>query len=68
MSASRSETFDKLFMASAKAKFPTDDSVRKVMYLAIQAASKKMEDAGPELAVGNESFIIEFGDRLNGHL
>ena len=41
MSASRPETFDKLFMASAKAKFPTDDSVRKVIYLAIQAASKK---------------------------
>ena len=41
MSASRPETFDKLFMVSAKAKFPTDDSVRKVMYLAIQAASKK---------------------------
>ncbi|GAB7263440.1 IS256-like element ISEc39 family transposase [Dickeya ananatis] len=34
--------------------FPTDDSVRKVIYLAIQSASKKMEYADPELAAGDE--------------
>lgn len=36
--------------------FPTDDSVRKVIYLAIKDASKKMEYADPELAAGNEPF------------
>ncbi len=36
--------------------FPTDDSVRKMIYLAIRDASKKMEYADPELAAGDESF------------
>lgn len=36
--------------------FPTDDQVRKVVYLAIKDASKKMEYAAPELATGDESF------------
>lgn len=36
--------------------FPTDDSVRKMIYLAIRDASKKMEYAVPELAAGDESF------------
>ena len=35
--------------------FPTDDSVRKVIYLAIQSASKKMEHADPKPAAGYES-------------
>jgi putative transposase len=48
--------------------FPTDDSVRKVIYLAIQSASKKwgMPIQNWRLAVSR--FIIEFGDRLNGHI
>lgn len=36
--------------------FPTDDSVRKVIYLAIKDASKKMEYACPKLAPGDEPF------------
>lgn len=33
-----------------------DDSVRKVIYLAIQSAIEKMEYADPELAAGDEPF------------
>ncbi|CCU26047.1 Mutator family Transposase [Salmonella enterica subsp. enterica serovar Agona str. 57.A.08] len=48
--------------------FPTDDSVRKVIYLAIKDASKKwrMPIQNWRLAMGR--FIIEFGDRLSNHL
>ena len=35
--------------------FPTDDSVKKVVYLAIMAASKKMDDAYSELESCHES-------------
>ncbi len=48
--------------------FPTDDSALKVAFLAIQQASKKwtmpIRDWKPAL----NRFIIEFGDRLDGHL
>lgn len=48
--------------------FPTDDSVRKIIYLAIKDASKKwsMPIQNWRLAMGR--FIIEFGDRLSDHL
>lgn len=47
--------------------FPTDDSVKKVVWLAIQAASQKwtMPLRGWRMAMSR--FIIEFGDRLDGH-
>ena len=48
--------------------FPTDDSALKVAFLANQQASKKwtmpIRDWKPAL----NRFIIEFGDRLDGHL
>ena len=48
--------------------FPTDDSALKVAFLAIEQASKKwtmpIRDWKPAL----NRFIIEFGDRLDGHL
>jgi len=48
--------------------FPSDDSALKVAFLAIQQASKKwtmpIRDWRPAL----NRIIIEFGDRLNGHL
>ena len=48
--------------------FPSDDSALKVAFLAIQQASKKwtmpIRDWKPAL----NRFIIEFGDRLDGHL
>ncbi|CNK32968.1 transposase for the IS285 insertion element [Yersinia aldovae] len=48
--------------------FPTDDSVRKVIYLAIQAASKKWSMPIQNWRLAMSRFIIEFGDRLDGHL
>ncbi|KFK94903.1 MULTISPECIES: IS256 family transposase [unclassified Serratia (in: enterobacteria)] len=48
--------------------FPTDDSVRKVIYLAIQSASKKWSMPIQNWRLAMSRFIIEFGDRLNDHL
>lgn len=48
--------------------FPTDDSVRKVIYLAIGAASKKWNMPIRDWRLAMSRFIIEFGDRLSNHL
>lgn len=48
--------------------FPTDDSVRKVIYLAIQSASKKWSMPIQNWRLAMSRFIIEFGDRIDGHL
>jgi len=57
--------------------FPTDDSAKKVIYLAIQAASKNGEPA-PRSALGTmpirdwkpalNRFMIEFEDRLTDYI
>lgn len=44
--------------------FQTDDSVRKSDLSGNPGGVEKMEYADPELAVGNESFFIEFCERL----
>lgn len=48
--------------------FPTDDSVRKVVYLAIKDASKKWSMPIQNWRLAMSRFIIEFGDRLSDHL
>ncbi len=48
--------------------FPTDDSALKVAFLAIQQASKKWTMPIQNWKLALNRFIIEFGDRLNGHL
>ena len=48
--------------------FPTDNSVRKVIYLAILAASKKRSMPIQNWRLAMSRFIIEFGDRLSDHL
>ncbi|MDI5433506.1 transposase, partial [Salmonella enterica subsp. enterica serovar Kentucky] len=48
--------------------FPTDDSVRKVIYLAIKDASKKWSRSIQSWRLAMSRFIIEFGDRLSDHL
>ncbi|KKF34492.1 transposase [Erwinia tracheiphila] len=45
-----------------------DDSVRKVIYLAIQSASKKWNMPIQNWRLAMSRFIIEFGDRLSVHL
>ncbi len=47
--------------------FPTDESVKKVMWLAIQAASQKWTMPLSDWRMAMSRFIIEFGDRLDGH-
>ena len=47
--------------------FPTDDAVKKVIWLAIQAASKKWTMPLQDWRMAMSRFIIEFGDRLDGH-
>ncbi len=48
--------------------FTTDDSELKVAYLAIQQASKNWTMPIQNWKPALNHFIIEFGDRLNGHL
>ncbi|CNI70668.1 putative transposase [Yersinia pekkanenii] len=48
--------------------FPTDDSVQKVIYLAIKDASKKWNMPIQSWRQAMSRFIIEFGDRLSDHL
>lgn len=48
--------------------FPTDESVRKVIYLAIQDASKKWSMPIRNWRQAMSRFIIEFEDRLIGHI
>lgn len=47
--------------------FPSDESVKKVVWLAIQAASKKWSMPVREWKMALNRFSIEFGDRLSGH-
>ncbi|EHC37774.1 transposase for the IS285 insertion element [Salmonella enterica subsp. enterica serovar Adelaide str. A4-669] len=48
--------------------FPTNDSVRKVIYLAIKDASKKWSMPIQNWRLAMSRFIIEFGDRQSDHL
>ncbi len=48
--------------------FPTDDSARKVIYLAIQVASEKWNMPIQNWRQAMGRFIIEFEDCLSGHL
>jgi len=45
---------------------PTDDSVKKWVWLAIQAASQKWTMPLRDWRMAMSRFIIEFGDRLDG--
>lgn len=47
--------------------FPTDDAVKKVVWLAIQAASQKWTMPLRDWRMAMSRFIIEFGDRQDGH-
>lgn len=64
------ESLNSVIRAAIKKRkvFPTDDSVRKVVYLAIQSASKKWSMPLQNWRLAMSRFIIEFGDRLSDHL
>ena len=48
--------------------FPTDDSVKKVVYLAIEAASKKWNMPIRDWRTAMSRFLIEFEDRLGNFM
>ncbi|AXF77332.1 IS256 family transposase [Erwinia tracheiphila] len=64
------ESLNSVIRAAIKKRkvFPTDDSVRKVIYLAIQSASKKWSMPVQNWRLAMSRFIIEFGGRLSLHL
>ncbi|KFC77188.1 IS256 family transposase [Buttiauxella agrestis] len=64
------ESLNSVIRAAIKKRkvFPTDDSVRKVIYLAIRDASKKWSMPIQNWRLAMSRFIIEFGDRLSAHL
>ncbi|KAG1716138.1 IS256 family transposase [Enterobacter bugandensis] len=64
------ESLNSVIRAAIKKRkvFPTDDSVRKVIYLAIKDASKKWSTPIQNWRLAMSRFIIEFGDRLSDHL
>ncbi|EDE1997808.1 IS256 family transposase [Salmonella enterica subsp. enterica] len=64
------ESLNSVIRAAIKKRkvFPTDDSVRKVIYLAIKDASKKWSMPIQNWRLAMSRFIIEFGDHLSDHL
>ncbi|MGV3977814.1 IS256 family transposase [Citrobacter freundii] len=64
------ESLNSVIRAAIKKRkvFPTDDSVRKVIYLAIKDASKKWSMPIQNWRLAMSRFIIEFSDRLSDHL
>ncbi|KHD27192.1 transposase [Xenorhabdus nematophila] len=48
--------------------FPSNDSAKKVIWLAIQAASKQWTMPIQNWRLAMSRFMIEFSDRLNGHI
>ncbi|MCH5362851.1 IS256 family transposase [Escherichia fergusonii] len=64
------ESLNSVIRAAIKKRkvFPTDDSVRKVIYLAIKDASKQWSMPIQNWRLAMSRFIIEFGDRLSDHL
>lgn len=64
------ESLNSVIRAAIKKRkvFPTDDSVRKVVYLAIKDASKKWSMPIQNWRLAMSRFIIEFGDCLSDHL
>ncbi|STV63693.1 putative transposase within prophage [Klebsiella pneumoniae subsp. rhinoscleromatis] len=64
------ESLNSVIRAAIKKRkvFPTDDSVRKVIYLALKDASTKWGMPIQNYRLAMSRFIIEFGDRLSDHL
>ena len=63
------ESLNSVIRAAIKKRkvFPTDDSVRKFIYLAMKDASKKWSMPIQNWRLAMSLFIIEFDDRLSDH-
>lgn len=64
------ESLNSVIRAAIKKRkvFPTDDSARKVIYLAIRDASKRWSMPIQNWRLAMSRFIVGFGDRLSDHL
>ena len=64
------ESFDSVSRKAKRKKtlFPTDDSARKVIYLAIQAASKKWTMPILNWKLALNRFMVMFEDRLADYI
>lgn len=64
------ESLNSMFRLAIKKRkvFPADDSVRKVVYLAIKDASKKWNMPIQNWRLAMSRFITELGDCLSDHL
>ncbi len=64
------ESLNSALLAAIKKRkvFPTNDAVRKVVYLAIKDTSKKWSMPIQNWRLAMSRFIIEFGDRMSDHL
>jgi putative transposase len=47
--------------------FPTDESAKKVIYLAIEQVSRKWTMPIQNWKMALSRFVMEFGDRLDGY-
>ena len=63
------ESLNSVIRAATKRRkvFPSDDSARKVVYLAIKQASKKWTMPIQNWKMALNRFVLEFGDRIVGH-
>ena len=48
----------------SKAVFPTDDSIRKVIYMSVREIAKKWTMPVPDWGLAYQQFAIWFEDRL----
>lgn len=63
------ESLNSVIRAATKRRkvFPTDESAKKVIYLAIEQAAKKWTMPIRNWKMALSRFEIEFGDRISGH-
>jgi len=63
------ESLNSVIRAATKRRkvFPTDESAKKVIYLAIEQASRKWTMPIQNWKMALSRFVIEFGDRLDGY-
>ena len=63
------ESLNSVIRAATKGRkvFPTDESAKKVIYLAIEQASKKWTMPIQNWKMALSRFVMDFGDRLANH-
>jgi putative transposase len=63
------ESLNSVIRAATKRRkvFPTDDSARKVVYLAIEQASRKWTMPIQNWKMALNRFVLEFGERVTVH-